>query len=65
MSRALISLQRLFEQDQCCQYSSSSGIMISLSELEVPGDELCTVPCMGATLTMINKVATKVVRPSS
>ena len=53
MSRALISLQSLYEQVQYCQCSSLSGIMMSRSELELTGDQLyiCTVPCVWATLT--------------
>ena len=38
VSTALISPQRLYEQVQCCQHSSLSGIMMSWSKLRVAGD---------------------------
>ena len=55
MSRALISPQRLYEQVQCCQHSSLSNIMMSRSELVVPGDQLQYNACIGATLTTVNE----------
>ena len=70
MSRALISLQRLYEQVQCCQHSSLSGIMMSQSEnwaSLTQGSLETSYSTMhgGPHLLLLKKAATKVVRPRS
>ena len=52
---ATMSLGLLSHHSGCISKSivASFLIMMSRSELEVPRDELCTVPCMRAALTMM------------
>ena len=48
----------------CCQHSSLSGIMMSQSELEVPGDQP-QYHAQEPRLLLLRKAATKVVRTRS
>ena len=55
---------RMSKSSACCQHSSLSDIMMSRSELVVPGDQLqyyAQEPC----LLLLVRAATKVVRPRS
>ena len=60
VSTALISPRRLYEQVQCCQHSSLSGIMMSWSKLRVAGNQL-HYHAWGGTVTTLKEDTTKVV----
>ena len=67
MCLGLLSHRRgcMSKSSACCQHSSLSGIMMSRSELGVPGDQLQYHAAQEPLLLLLRKAATNVVRPTS